>query len=68
MDNLRAKAKQLKDEGAFIDAVFVYEQVYQENNDKWIWWEYAYCLKKLGRHNQALQISKGLYFREKAFK
>lgn len=68
MEELRKKAKQLKEEQNYDEAVKVYSEIYSNDCDKWLGWEYSYCLKKLGKNDEAIEICKRIYSKEKNFK
>ena len=61
MNELRLKAKSLKDEKKYVDAIEIYEQIYSDSCDKWIAWEYSYCLKQVGRIDGAIDICRTVY-------
>lgn len=68
MDELRIKAKQFKNKKEFNEAILIYEQIYPIYYDKWVGWEYSYCLKQLVKIDQAIEISKKIYSKDKKFK
>ena len=63
----RNQAKKLFDKKEYEEALPVYEKIYSPECEKWIAWEYARLLKQLSRLDDALEISKALYLREKTF-
>lgn len=64
---IRKRAKEHKDNKDWAAAVALYEEIYSPRCDRWIAWEYADCLKKLSRLDDAITISKNLYQRERRF-
>lgn len=69
MGDLRDQAKKLKEAKKFSEAVQIYEQVWsKENKDKWIGWEYAYCLKQANEITKAIAICKHTYLLDKNLK
>lgn len=57
---IRAKAEALRKNGQFEEAAAEYAQIWPDG-DVWTGWGYAYCLRKLGRLQQALQIIREVY-------
>lgn len=66
-EEIRKLAKKQKDENKWEEAVGLYKKIYFPQCDRWLAWEYSYCLKKLSRLDDAIAISKKLYQREKQF-
>lgn len=64
---LRNKAKLSKEQGDYLSAVALYEQIYVPECDKWVAWEYATVLKKLARLDDAINVSKSLFQRDSSF-
>ena len=59
MEELRKQAKELKDTRKFKEAIQLYEKIWsKENQDKWLGWEYAYCLKNDGDITKAISVCK----------
>lgn len=63
----RKCAKEHKDNNDLAAALAMYEEIYSPQCDRWIAWEYADCLKKLSRIDEAIAVSKNLYQREMHF-
>ena len=62
MKNLRNEARVLKDDKRFWEAVDIYKNIWSKNNvDKWLGWEYAYCLKKINDITKAIVVCKHTY-------
>ncbi|BES64789.1 hypothetical protein SANA_12280 [Gottschalkiaceae bacterium SANA] len=68
MKEIRSEAKKLKDTGKYHEAIRLYEQIYEEVFDKWIAWEYSYCLKGSGHIDKAIEVSKSIYKHSSDFK
>lgn len=64
---IRKNAQEQKGNGNWTDAVTLYEKLYSPQCDRWLAWEYADCLKKLERLDEAITISENLYIRDKQF-
>lgn len=69
MEKLREKARLLKDSGQYEQAITVYNELVldSDQSDKWVLWEYAKCLKEVGKIDEAIDVSKSLHLREKTF-
>jgi tetratricopeptide (TPR) repeat protein len=52
----RNQAQTLRREGHYSDALPFFEQQWQATRDKWDGWNYAYCLRKLERVGEALNV------------
>jgi hypothetical protein len=66
--NTRNEARKLKDDGHYLEAIGIYEKLWHINNvDKWLGWEYAYCLKNEGKIEKAIYICKQTYKLDKTF-
>lgn len=62
MEELRKRAKELKDDKQFKQAVELYAEIWSnDNKDKWLGWEYAYCLKQLGEITKTIEVCKETY-------
>lgn len=68
MDELRNKAKELRNLGDHKEAVEIYVKLYNPNCDRWIAWEYADSLKKCNDIDLAINICKVTYENSKDFK
>ena len=65
---LREQAKQLKQAKNYIDAVTIYASIWDDNcDDRWLSWEYAYCLKYSGNIDKAIYVCKNTYKIDKEF-
>lgn len=58
LDELRNEAKSFKSEGKYKEAIAIYKELYDNNPDKWLSWEYAHSLKLIGELDKAIEISK----------
>jgi tetratricopeptide (TPR) repeat protein len=58
--SLRAKAETLRKSGQFEEAAAEYAQIWPDG-DTWTGWGYAYCLRKLGRLQEALEVAREVY-------
>jgi len=67
MVQLRIQAKQMKDEGKYNEAIILYKQLTLKEEDKWVSWEFAYCLKQVGELDEAIVICKETYNRDHNF-
>ncbi len=64
VDQLRAQAQNLRKGKKYEEARALYESLlrdHQEACDKWDRWGYAFCLRKLGRAEEAVAISREVY-------
>lgn len=62
MDEMHKHGHELRKDGNFEEAVNVFIEIWSEDNtDKWIGWEYAYCLAKMKNINAAIKICKHTY-------
>lgn len=64
------QAFQLRKNSEFQKAVELYQPFWNENPNQfneWDGWSFAYCLSKLNRHQEALEICRRLYLRFKTF-
>lgn len=72
MDNLRKRAKDLRQTGNYPEAIVLYSQLWDstnpQNNDNWLGWEYADSLKKDGQIDKAISICEQVYFYNSDFK
>lgn len=68
MEKLRNEAKTLKDAKKYSEAIIIYTKIYDSSSDKWLSWEYAYCLKQNKQIDEAINICKNLYATNKTFK
>lgn len=73
MQNDRLKAKELQNSGNDEKALLIYEKLWIKdinNNkiDKWLGWEYAFTLKKIGKIDDAISVCKKVYIITKKFK
>jgi tetratricopeptide (TPR) repeat protein len=67
----RTKAKEFRLKKQYNLAEPIYQQLWESCNDswdKWLGWEYADTLKKLGKIDAAITICKEIYHKEKDFK
>lgn len=68
MRELRNRARQLKADREFQEAVEIYEKMWsRENTDKWLGWEYAYCLKQIHELTKAIAVCKHTFVLDKGF-
>jgi len=56
----RAKADELRKGGRFDEAAQEYAAIWPDG-DKWTGWGYAFCLRKLGRSQDALRVAEELH-------
>ena len=56
----RTKADEFRKAGRLDDAVSEYRQLWPDE-DLWTGWGYAYCLRKLGRSQEALAVAREVY-------
>lgn len=72
MDNLREKAKGYRELKEYDKAAKLYKKILEEsevkNMDKWLGWEYADTLKRLGDIDKSIEICKIIYSYNKSFK
>lgn len=64
VDQLRAQAQKLRKSKKYKEARALYELMLRDHQgecDKWDRWGYAYCLRKLGRAEEAVGISQEVY-------
>jgi tetratricopeptide (TPR) repeat protein len=64
VDQLRAQAQNLRKGKKYEEARALYELMLRDHQgecDKWDRWGYAYCLRKLGRAEEAVAISQEVY-------
>lgn len=57
--NIKSQAESLRKQEQFDQALPLYEKLWQEHDDKpdeWIGWGYAFCLRKVNRFAEALNI------------
>jgi hypothetical protein len=64
---IRKEAQKQKSQNNWADAITLYKKIYSPQCDCWLAWEYANCLKKLSRLDEAISVSKNLYQRDKQF-
>lgn len=67
----RQIAKEKRKLKSYEEALVIYQKLWNLDNqefDKWLGWEYADTLKKLGRIDEAIKICKEIYCRESQFK
>jgi hypothetical protein len=64
---IRKQAQEQKSQNNWADAITLYEKIYSPQCDRWLAWEYADCLKKFSRIDEAISVSKNLYQRDKQF-
>lgn len=68
MDGLHKQGHELREQGMYKEAVEVFEKAWtKDNKNKWLGWEYAYTLKKVGEVNKAIPICKHTYLLDKRF-
>jgi len=68
MDDLHARARQLKNTKEFSEAINIYEKIwFKKNNNKWLGWEYAYCLKQINEITKAIAVCKATFLIDKKF-
>jgi tetratricopeptide (TPR) repeat protein len=72
VENIRSKAKTLRQAKDYPAAIEIYKQLWDSNdpqkNDKWLGWEYADSLKKNGQLDEAIRISHQVYAHNQDFK
>lgn len=68
MNNFRNKARELKKNKKFDDAIAIYTNLYDSDSDKWLAWEYAYSLKQVNKIDLAISVCKSTYSENKKFK
>lgn len=57
MDGLHKQAHVLRKQGMYKEAVEAFEKAWtKDNKNKWLGWEYAFSLKKIGEVNKAVQF------------
>lgn len=62
--SISAEAEGLRKNKQFEEALPLYQQVWQsgwQENREWTGWGYAFCLRKLGRSEEALEICREVY-------
>src|SRR5207244_5406340 len=62
----RAKADELRKGGLFDEAAPEYAAIWPDG-DKWTGWGYAFCLRKLGRSQDALRVAREVHMLDPAF-
>lgn len=64
---IRKQAQKQKNQNNWADAITLYKKIYSPQCNRWLAWEYADCLKKLSRLDDAITVSKNIYQRDKEF-
>lgn len=68
MIDKRQNAKELRLLKKYKDAVEIYKTLWSvENKDKWLGWEYGYCLKYNNNLSEAIKVCKNTYKLDKNF-
>lgn len=71
MDNLREKAKAYRKTGEYHKAAEIYKNIIRdyeiENLDKWLGWEYADTLRRIGNIDESIDVCKNIYCFNKNF-
>lgn len=69
MVDKRENAKELRKLKKYEDAIKIYATLWnEENKDKWLGWEYGYCLKYNNNLSEAIKVCKNTYKIDKNFK
>ena len=72
MDNLREEAKSYRKSREYNKAAEIYKNIIRdceiENLDKWLGWEYADTLKRIGYLDDAIEVCKCIYKKDESFK
>jgi tetratricopeptide (TPR) repeat protein len=53
---LRAKAKELRSQQNYTEALPIYQKLWEEENNKWDGWGYAFCLRKNKNFKDAIKV------------
>lgn len=64
VNEMRERAKALRKQGQYAKAEKIFRELWEEHRvecDDWDGWGYAYCLRKLGRPDEALDICREIY-------
>ncbi|EGT2202797.1 DUF7017 domain-containing protein [Clostridioides difficile] len=56
MDKTREMARLMKKNGEFDKAVELYTDIWKINKDKWVGWEYAFCLRNCKKIEESIQV------------
>jgi tetratricopeptide (TPR) repeat protein len=60
--DLKKQADTFRKEHNYVQAVTIYEQIWEsDKTDPWLGWAYAYCLRKLDRSKEALDMCREVY-------
>ncbi len=61
LQSLEYQASELRKQGQFEEAIPLYEKLWQATPTKWIGWGYAFCLRRVGRSAEALEICRAVF-------
>ncbi len=71
MENLREKAKELRNSQNYKEAIVIYKKIINNSSldklDKWIGWEYADSLKRNNQLDEAIAVAKEIYIKYNDF-
>lgn len=62
-----SEAKRMKKNMEYSKAVKIYEKIYTIDSEKWLAWEYAYCLKKVDKIEKSIEVCKNNYMKHPKF-
>lgn len=65
--DIRKQAREQRAQHNWSAAAISYEKIYSPQSNCWLAWEYADCLKKLSRLDDAIAVSKDAYQRNREF-
>lgn len=68
MEELHKRGHELRVQGKYKEAIVIFKNAWtKDNKNKWLGWEYAYSLKKIGNVKKAISICKHTYSLDKSF-